>query len=137
MKSVLFIAIGLVSTFSMASSIEETYSPITKGTYQVRTPAPSCPPRAMCAPVTFLDITVPLSGCMDNAIVSYKIAAMAQGKKKVTVSALNIKNPLSASTRCLVAPTKSVSLMLGTGILSKENVVIEFIDSIAQKTELN
>ena len=128
----LFMLLILSSVVSYAQvSRQASVTQITKGSYTVENTIPNCPPNSMCQPVSNLILTVNPSGCLDKAIVSYKVVHSEDPKVKVYVSALNVVNPKSAKVKCAAAPTSTHTIRIGTGYYDEELVDVIFLDNIA------
>ncbi len=131
MKNLFVCLIAISSTLSLASEAPQM-TLITKGSYRVEVPPMKCPPGAMCAPVSDLVLSLPLNGCLDSSVVTYKIENLKNAQRKFVISALNISNPKSATARCIVAPTDVKRIRIHGAFLTKESVQIEFLQSIAE-----
>lgn len=138
-RSILSLVVLLASVSSFANTVTlpkdaVSVSPITEiNSYQVVVPKPGkVPPGAQVEIMSVLQIVLPLNGCLDRlGPVTYTTENAGNGKLLVFLSATNIGTRGSASAKCFVAPTASVSIPLGFGIISKENVEIKLLTSSA------
>lgn len=143
MKNAIFLILTLF-VFATLAARSEALIGLPKGTtkisaltaerisYDVRTVVPKCPEGKACEMVSIMKLNVRLSGCVDNAELFYNFENMADSKI-VTVTVLNIHNSKSATTKCVMMPTKSFSIHLGRGIVAKENVKLVVSEYLARK----
>lgn len=115
------------------SDTKSNLSLITKGNFKVTLLRRACSLNTRCMPLSILELSLPLNGCVDSAHVTYKITTNAKtGKKTVLISALNVANEQSKLVRCIVQATARKSISLGAGVLTKNDVTVEFIQNVAQ-----
>ena len=143
MKLLLSIALTLIATAALADIPRPTPNPATplltvikEGSHSVKLVLPKCAtdPVVRCAamPSVVLELVLPLVGCVDSAHVSYSVVQNQNNSDvKVTVSALNVSNPRSASTKCMVAPTAVKRIFLGGPRMQSKNVTVEFLQNAA------
>ncbi len=90
----------------------------------VGTRVPRCPPGAMCAPVSFAELTFGLGGCLDSlGPVTVQQSRTRGGKITLTVTAFNLNNPSSMGRMC-IRPTASVQVTLGVGFINERQVEV-------------
>ena len=143
MKNAFLMTLSMMTLISVSVKAEVTLS-LPKGTakisaiaadrisYDVKTAVPNCPPGVMCEMVSVMKLNVRLAGCVDSAELLYNTENV-EGTQIVTVTALNIHNPKSASVKCIVMPTKSFSIRLGFGMVAKNNVRLVVSEYSARK----
>lgn len=109
-------------------------SVITEGAYDVKVQVPKCPPNAKCItmPKSSLVVRLPLKGCLDKAHVTYKVSKDADSSQiKVSISALNIADPMSKAAFCIAQPVEIVEINLGHVYVEKNDVTVQFLKNVA------
>ncbi|MES3037273.1 MAG: hypothetical protein V4736_05130, partial [Bdellovibrionota bacterium] len=105
--------------------------PITGEVVSIATPAPNCPPNAMCAPVGIAKVKFTLSSCVNTlGPVTYNVKHDGLGKTLVTVSAVELQSKDAPVVRCWRAEVVTVELFLGVGFYSADDTTVEFLSNV-------
>lgn len=141
MKNLLATTILFLATTATASVYQLpkgslSLSLLTEGQYEVVTKVPNCPAGAMCDPAAVLTIKFTLKGCMDKlGPVTINYAGRNEdGKMKYIVSALNIHNKASMTTKCFRAPIGEAKQVIGMGFYGPDDIEVEFAQGFVSTT---
>jgi hypothetical protein len=120
MKTIITMAILLSSTISMAAAAlskdDVAIYPAKVSLSSVQITTPSCPPNALCEPMSVANVVITLSGCADKVgTVSYNVRRNDEGKLDLNISAIAIRSKKSASIKCFAAPMESRQIILEGG----------------------
>jgi hypothetical protein len=112
----------------MESSEGECYRAYTiqADSYTVEGPGEECAKNPGCDGVSSLEVTYKAMGCLDEVVVTELRdgTVTANGKLRVILSAINLHNPQSDSAMCVAMPQKTISMYLGRGSLTKDDVEV-------------
>ena len=138
MKTILLTITVLATTLAFAqeksaSKIQPTdeaiyFAPVQLGSVQAD--MPNCPAGAMCDPASVAKLVISLDGCLDRVVnVATQVRSNGEGKIVISVAAAAARNKKSANVKCVVQQTETVSVTLGLGFLSADNVIVNDISS--------
>ena len=140
-KAILAFSILVGSAGALAQQInlragDVSISPITSIVgFRVLVPPPptDLPEGVVPEIVSFLKVELPLGGCLDRLGPVTYLRKNSQSKIRIILSAINIGNERSSAVRCIRMPTAIVSIPLGFGMMTENDVEVALTTKQAKK----